>query len=85
MKDLSKYEATFGRSPMGTWFWQVKTPGDGVMRPIFGGVFMNKENAEKDALRRIEIHASRETVDGAALQRRVEQSTGDGAPELAKT
>lgn len=70
--DLDGYNVTFVRDAFfGFWRWEAETPGgESLSGPLFGLCAL-KENAEKDAARRIRMHAERETVNGTALLARV--------------
>lgn len=70
-KALSDYKVTFRRK----WHWTATTPDGEVLKGPLLGVCVAKETAERDAARRIELHAAKETVDGDTLVRRVPAGT----------
>lgn len=76
--EISEYSVRFSRNPiLGCWTWTATTPDGRTIAALFG-MFINREAAERDALHRIEIDASRETVSGSELQRRVSEHSPDG-------
>jgi hypothetical protein len=68
MATVADYKVTFSKLPIfGTWTWRVQTPDGRTLVPYFG-LFVEKETAERDALRRIETDLATEHTSGEALK-----------------
>lgn len=75
MGELADYKITFTRNPLlGMWSWKVTTPSGDTLGPFNWGS-VTKEDAERQALRRIEIHRATETLSGDELAERVRART----------
>jgi hypothetical protein len=81
---LSNYDVTFIQNGLlGTWHWTAKQSPDGAVLSSFG-LFVSKASAEVDALRQIERHEARETINAAQLRRRIaERATKPAPPKKA--
>lgn len=89
MSEQPDYRVTLRRDPLfGLWNYEIQTPDGRTLRPLFGAS-AGREGAEKQALRRIEIDRSTETLTGTELAARVQQSAAasvsDDLPDAPST